>query len=86
MLLSGEGTGEQGTDSRGRDSAFLILLNAGGEATFNLPGHPQAPSWKCVLTTERDAPPANRLSPGEDLTLLPQSVTVLEAAEESRQG
>jgi glycogen operon protein len=84
MLLSGEGTGEQGTDSRGRDSAFLVLLNAGSETTFNLPGHPQAPSWKCVLTTERDAPPANRLSPGEEFTLPPQSVTVLEAADESR--
>jgi len=86
MLLSGEGTGEQGSDHRGRDSAFLILFNAGDEIIFNLPGHPQAPGWKCKLTTEREAPPANRLSPGEEFTLPPQSVTVLEAADENRRG
>ena len=82
MLLSGEAKDEYDRDDQpSRDSAFLVLLNAGGKTAFSLPGHPQASTWHAVLTTVDGAIPDSPLSPGDEVIIPPTSVTVLEAAD-----
>ncbi len=84
MLLSGESV--DAVDESGGvipQNTYLVVFNASGEGSFQLPHIERLHHWKVVLATQADEVPDPEYPPEGQFPTPPQSIVVFEAIEQA---
>jgi glycogen operon protein len=83
VYLNGDGIPD--TDARGErvtDDSFLLCFSAHDQAIdFTVPSADYCPAWTIVIDTMDDAVTDKHVAPGEEISVGPRAIVVLQRAE-----